>query len=135
MIRERIFKARFESVKHFEAAYKNWIKDFDFRPGSLVLVRNTHIKKEFNRKTKPRYLGPMVVLRQTTGGSYLLAELDGAVSRLRYTAFRLIPYYPRFSSSIRTTDLTGMDDEDLDNMAGEDIDEPDEESSDSYESV
>ena len=76
----------------------------------------------------------MVVLRQTTEGSYLLAELDGAVSRLRYAAFRLIPYYPRFSSSIRTADLTGMDDEDLDNMAGEDVDEPDEESLDSYES-
>ena len=133
LIREHIFKARFESVKHFEAAFKNRIKDFDFRPGSLVLVCNTCVKKELNWKTKPRYLSAMVVLRWTTRGSYLLAELDGAVSRLRYAAFRLIPYYPQFSSSIHTADLTGMDDEDLDNMAGEAIDEPNEESLDSYE--
>ena len=40
-IRERVLKAWFESVKHFEAAFKNRINDFDFRAGSLVLVRNT----------------------------------------------------------------------------------------------
>ena len=38
---ERVLKAQFESVKHFKAAFKNRIKDFDFRAGSLVLVRNT----------------------------------------------------------------------------------------------
>ena len=37
-IRERVLKARFESVKHFKATFKNWIKDFDFQAGSLVLV-------------------------------------------------------------------------------------------------
>ena len=60
---------------------------------------------------KPRYLGPMMVLRRTTGGSYLLAELDTAVSRLRYAAFQLIPYYSHLSSIIRITDLTDTDDE------------------------
>ena len=132
-IRERVLKAQFESIKHFEAAFKNQIKDFDFQLGSLVLVRNTCIEKELNWKTKPWYLGPMVVLRRTTSGSYLLAELDGAVSRLRYAAFRLLPYYPRFSSDARVTDLTGIDDEDLDKMAGEDAKEPNEEDPDSYE--
>ena len=38
---EHVLKAQFESIKHFEAAFKNWIKDFDFRAGSLVLVQNT----------------------------------------------------------------------------------------------
>ena len=37
-IREHVLKAWFESVKHFEAAFKNRIKDFDFWAGSLVLV-------------------------------------------------------------------------------------------------
>ena len=76
----------------------------------------------------------MVVLRWTTGGSYLLAELDGAVSRLRYAAFHLIPYYPRLSSAIHVTDLTGIVDEDLDKMAGEHIDEPANEDPDNAES-
>ena len=98
---EYVLKAWFKSVKHFEAAFKNWIKDFDFRAGSLVLVQNTQIEKELNRKTKPQYLGPMVVLCWTTGRSYLLVELDGAVSRLCYAAFRLIPYYPCLSSIYR----------------------------------
>ena len=76
----------------------------------------------------------MVVLHRTTGGSYLLAELDGAVSRLRYAAFRLIPYYSRLSPIIRITDLTDTDDENLDKLAGEDVEEPEEEDRDSYES-
>ena len=83
---------------------------------------------------KPWYLGPMVVLRRTTGRLYLLAELDGAVSRLRYTAFWLIPYYSCLSSVIRITELTDTDEENLDNLAGEDMEEPDEEDRDSYES-
>ena len=76
----------------------------------------------------------MVVLHRTTGRSYLLAGLDGAVSRLRYAAFRLIPYYSCLSSVIRITELTDTDDENLDKLAGEDVEEPDEEDRDSYES-
>ena len=53
----------------------------------------------------------MVVLRQTTGRSYLLAGLDGAVSRLCYATFWLIPYYSCLSSVIRITELTDTDDE------------------------
>ncbi|KAF8545809.1 hypothetical protein OG21DRAFT_1479754 [Imleria badia] len=116
---ERVLKACFESVKHFEATFKNQIKDFDFHHGSLVL--------ELNQKTKPRYLGPMVVLRWTTGGLYILAELDGAVSKLRYAAFHLLPYYPHFQTDIPVTELTGLGDEDLDKLAGADIEEPDNE--------
>ena len=76
----------------------------------------------------------MVVLRQTTGRSYLLAELDGAVSRLLYAAFQLICYYSRLSSVIHITELTDMDDENLDKLAGEDVEEADKEDRDSYES-
>ena len=76
----------------------------------------------------------MVVLRRTTGRSYLLAELDGVVSRLCYAAFQLIPYYSRLSSVICITELTDMDDENLDKLAGEDVEEPNEEDRDSYES-
>ena len=68
-----------------------------------------------------------MVLCQTTGRSYLLAELDRAVSRLRYAAIRLIPYYSCLSSVIHITELTDMDDENLDRLAGEDVEEPDEE--------
>ena len=49
---------------------------------------------EMNQKSKPRYLGPMVVMCQTDSGLYILAELDRAVSKNKYVAFQLIPYYP-----------------------------------------
>jgi len=127
---EAVLKARYRSAKDFEASHK--ITDHDFAPVSLVLVRNSKVENELNRKTKPRYLGPMVVLRRTTGGSYLLAELDGAVSRLQYAAFRLVPYFPRSHSTIPVISITGMEDEDLDHLAeemSEDRDEEDPESS------
>ena len=76
----------------------------------------------------------MVVLCQTTGGSYLLAELDGVVFRLHYATFQLISYYPHLLSVIRITELTDMDDETLNELAEEDVEEPNKEDRDSYES-
>ena len=37
----------------------------------------------------------MVVVRRTEGGSYILAELDGTVSKLRFAGFRVVPYHAR----------------------------------------
>jgi hypothetical protein len=42
---------------------------------------------ELNRKSKPRYLGPMIVIRRTEKGAYVLAEMDGAVTKTSYAAF------------------------------------------------
>jgi len=61
-------------------------------------------------KMKPRYLGPMIVIRRTRYGAYRLAELDGAVSRLRYAAFRLLPYHARSPSFIPVTHVVDGDD-------------------------
>jgi len=71
------------------------------RPGDLVLVHNTRIEKELNRKTKPRYLGPFVVERRTRGGLYVLSEMDGTISRRGIAAFRLLPYIARDSRQLR----------------------------------
>ena len=45
----------------------------------------------------------MAVVRKTIGGSYVLAELDGALSALRYAAFRLVPYHARTKLSVPIT--------------------------------
>jgi hypothetical protein len=37
----------------------------------------------------------MVIVRKTTHGAYILAEMDGAVSKLRFATFRVIPYHTR----------------------------------------
>jgi len=45
------------------------------------------------------------------GGTYILAELDGAISRLRYVAFHLIPYLARFPDHVPVTSF--LDDTEL----------------------
>jgi hypothetical protein len=37
----------------------------------------------------------MVIVHQTTHGAYILAEMDGAVSKLRFATFRIILYHAR----------------------------------------
>ena len=76
---------------------------------------------------KPHYLGLMVVLQRTTGGSYLLAELDSSISHLRYAAFRLLLYSPCTHIAIPVTDLTRLNDQELDDFKAEEDVERDEE--------
>ena len=91
-----IIKAsRLRSKEQFEKHFERRLMKRAYKPGELVLVRNTAIEKELDRKTKPRYLGPYQVVRQTKGGSYVLQELDGTINRHGWAAFRLLPYFPR----------------------------------------
>ena len=61
----------------------------------MVLMRNSAVEKSLNRKTRVRYLGPLVVVSRNKGGAYILAELDGAVFDRPIAAYRVIPYIAR----------------------------------------
>jgi hypothetical protein len=50
------------------------------------------------------------------GGSYMLAELDGAISKLRFAAFRVIPYYLRCNECVSVTKMMSVDNESIDEM-------------------
>jgi len=63
--------------------------------GSLVLVKNSAIELSADRKMKPRYLEPMVVIRCLREGAFILAELNEAVWQNKIAAFRVIPYLTR----------------------------------------
>jgi hypothetical protein len=92
-IQDRVIKARFTSIRQFKKKYANTIRAYQFAPGDPVLVRNSRAEASLDRKTKPRWIGPMVIVWQTSHGAYILAELDGAISKLRFAAFCVIPYH------------------------------------------
>lgn len=115
-VRDMVTKSRWNAVKQLEKSHENQVHDFNFKPGCLVLVRNSRFDKGLKNKTKPRYLGPMLVVRRTTGGSYILSELDGSISKLRFAAFRLIPYYPRDIRAVPVEKLSDLSDTQLDEL-------------------
>ena len=92
---ETLRKARFRSKAQFERRFFKRLHKNVYQKDDLVLVRNTAIEKELNRKTKPRYTGPFIVRCQTPQGSYQLSELNGVHMAKGVAAFRLIPYITR----------------------------------------
>src|SRR5882724_9400836 len=74
----RVLKARKQSASQFVKHFSSTIQEYDFEVKSLILVCNSCIEKELNCKTKPFFLGPMVVVHHTKDGAYILAELNRA---------------------------------------------------------
>ena len=101
------FRERLQAARAFEELYANRITAYDFGRGQLVLMRNSAVEKSLNKKTRPRYLGPLVVVSRNRGGAYILAELDGAVLDRPIAARRVIPYFAR-SAPISLSEI-GLD--------------------------
>ena len=88
-------KTRNQAALRFERHHSHTIRDFNFKSGDLVLIRNTAIEKALNRKMRPRYLGPMVVISRNKGGAYIICNLDGTLGHAPIAAFRVVPYFAR----------------------------------------
>ena len=129
-LHSKVYEARRTAAIRFEKEHEHSIQDFDFKRGALVLIRNTKIEKSLNRKMRPRYLGPLIVVSRNKGGAYIVCELDGTVLDRPIAAFRVIPYLARKSIPI-PEDLEDVSTErlrelELSNSLGDDDDEVEE---------
>jgi hypothetical protein len=124
-----VYDARRQAALRFERDHEKAIHDFDFKRGDLVLLRNTQIEKSLNRKMRPRYLGPLIVISRNYGGAYIICELDGTVYHQPVAAFRLLPYFPRTSIPIPDSllDIDTARLRELESQEDPDDEEPDEE--------
>lgn len=134
---ENVLKARWALAKAFEKAFQNTIRDYKFAAGSLVLVRNSRISMELDRKSKPRYLGPYVVVRKNRGGAYVLAEMDRSVMKKAFAAARVMPYYARKKIAMPIVEFTEQSLEELEELGeaeeGSDSPEGNEESGERHQ--
>jgi hypothetical protein len=92
---DRIHKAQNRAALRFKRDHVRVIRDFNFVKGVLVLVRNTAIEKALNKKMRPRYFSPMVVVSRNRGGAYIICDLDGTLAHTLIAAFRIVPYFAR----------------------------------------
>jgi len=88
-----VYKARVKAAITFEKKHFRTIHDFDFKQNNLILMCNTKIEYALNKKMKPRYDGPFIVISRNHGGAYILCQLDGSIFHRLITAFRLLPYH------------------------------------------
>ncbi|KAG2088277.1 uncharacterized protein F5147DRAFT_556761, partial [Suillus discolor] len=47
--------------------------------------------------------GPMIVISHTVNGSYHLAKINKAISKLKFAIFYLIPYHAHSLSTLKVT--------------------------------
>ena len=56
-------------------------------------MQNPKIEYALNKKMKPQYYGPFIVISRNCGGAYILCQLNGSVFHRLIAAFRLLPYH------------------------------------------
>jgi len=88
-----IYQARLKAAIAFEKKHFHTICNYDFKWNDLVLMWNTRIEYALNKKMKPQYDGPFIVISRNHGGTYILCQLDGSIFHRPITAFQLLLYH------------------------------------------
>ena len=115
-MRQRVDESKLKRMAEYEEKFKAVIKDYKFEPGDLVLLRNTAVENSLDKKMKPRYEGPKIVVRRNKNGSYILAEMTRFVHQQKIAQFRVVPYYARNKIDIPggVLSVIDLDESDLD---------------------
>ena len=61
-VKEKLWELWKAVVRNYLEAHGTMVRDYKFAQGDLVLYWNTCMEKEASRKSKPQYLGLMVVV-------------------------------------------------------------------------
>jgi hypothetical protein len=93
--RETVHAEKIKRALDFDKNHQRLIKNYNFRYGDLVLIRDSAMAKSLSGKMYNKWMGPCIVLRRTKGGAYICAELNGAVFGERIARDRVIPYLAR----------------------------------------
>jgi len=93
-IHNRVLAAHYTSTRDLEKKNANQIRNYNFHSRELVLVLNKKIEPDIGWKCKPRYFGPIVVVKCLQSSAYTLVEINSAISCCKFAAFHLILYHP-----------------------------------------
>ncbi|KAJ7134184.1 hypothetical protein C8R44DRAFT_610418, partial [Mycena epipterygia] len=98
--------------------YKHIIKNYEFKPGDIVIVRNTVDEESLSGRNRDCWWGPLMVVRRTRGGTYIMCKFNGVVWQKKIGKFRVIPYQQRQKLTIRLhiEELIDVSKETLDKM-------------------
>jgi hypothetical protein len=120
-MREKMAAIKVKGAEDFAEKYKNVIKDYEFGPGDVVLVRNTVDEGSLSGRNRDRWWGPLIVVRRTKGGAYIVCEFNGAVWQKKIGKFRVIPYQQRRKLTIgpQIEELIDLSQETLDDLENE----------------
>ena len=101
-MQRNVHEEKVKRLMEFDKKHQHLTHEFKFKFGDLVLIRNSAIEKSLDRKMYNRWFGPCIVLRQSKGGAYICADLDGTVIGERIARDRVIPYMAREKIEIPT---------------------------------
>nr|GAT49540.1 predicted protein [Mycena chlorophos] len=120
-MRLRVMREKQQSVAEYAAKYRHVIRDYHFGPGDVVLVRNTVDEDSLSARNRERWWGPVIVVRRTRGGAYIVCEFNGAVWQKKIGQFRVIPYEQRKKLTLgpRIEELLDISTEALDELERE----------------
>ena len=81
-----------------------------------------------NRRNKVRWKGPMVIVRRTKGGSYIVCEMNGAVLQKKIGRFRVVPFAQRHKIALpkKIEKLIDLSKKKLDELENDESDDEEE---------